>query len=495
MTTRFDDVVDDALARLLAGESSSEVLADYPAESNALYPILNTADLLKAIEPVAMPTPVDLLADRNGFLAAVDALPPAVAVPGLATRLKGAIVHRFAWHIPAGLYFGKEANPMSALLAKAVIVLALFFGVAGGSVAMAAGSLPGSPVYPLKLAMEEAQLTLASGASEQASLQLERAQIRVQEMMTLAAAGDSPDEALLKRLQTHLAAALQTTANAPFEDVPGLLAQTRAAVQAMQQQVAQAEDEAAEPVKAMLRQASMQFKYVEQASNAGLQDPQTFQYQFACGHAEADCDPEGFVNRHQYQQQQQTGPATGCADDANCQQTQQQTQTQVQNHEGCADGVDCAPTREQTRQQTHDQLHFNGGCQNGAGDCDAVDPEPVPEPDADQEPVADDSPSPDPAPAPDPNPDPNPPSTADPNPDPSPNPDPAPNSNPNQDPGQAGNGNQIQDGTNGSNGGAFSGSNFTGSGSTGNDSSGGGSGGGNGGSGGGGKSGGGNGGK
>ena len=49
---------------------------------------------------------------------------------------------------------------MTTLLLKVVLLLAIAFGSLGGTLAATADSLPDSAVYPLKLAMEQAQLTI-----------------------------------------------------------------------------------------------------------------------------------------------------------------------------------------------------------------------------------------------------------------------------------------------------------------------------------------------
>ena len=71
MTTELTDVIDIALSRLMAGETPAAILADYPAERATLYPLLNTAEIVKKITPAEIPAPETLATDRNAFLSAL----------------------------------------------------------------------------------------------------------------------------------------------------------------------------------------------------------------------------------------------------------------------------------------------------------------------------------------------------------------------------------------------------------------------------------------
>ena len=68
---------------------------------------------------------------------------------------------------------------MSALLIKATLIISLAFGSTGGAAALAANSLPDSPLYVAKLAMEQTRLKAATSPAEQAELHMTLAQVRV----------------------------------------------------------------------------------------------------------------------------------------------------------------------------------------------------------------------------------------------------------------------------------------------------------------------------
>ena len=114
---------------------------------------------------------------------------------------------------------------MTPILLKAAFVFAVAFGSLGGTLATAAGSLPDSAIYPIKLAMEQARLTLEKEPAAEAELQLAFAQTRVQEMVRQAAKGEVPTEALLNRLQNHMGEAYHLATQAGEQEMYDLLVQ------------------------------------------------------------------------------------------------------------------------------------------------------------------------------------------------------------------------------------------------------------------------------
>jgi hypothetical protein len=172
---------------------------------------------------------------------------------------------------------------MSALLVKATLIFTMIFGSAGGAAALAAESLPGSPLYPAKLAMEQVRMDMARDPADQAALQLTLAQVRTQEIERVALAGSVPDDATLTRLQTHLNQALRLAAQLPDDAMLGLLTQVRQMTQTQEQALQQAQTRAAEPAQEPLRQATRLLNQVRQDAEAGLQDPQTFRWRHTEG--------------------------------------------------------------------------------------------------------------------------------------------------------------------------------------------------------------------
>ncbi len=278
MTQDLSDTLDAALDRLQAGESLPAILARYPAVAEDLAPLLSTATSLGALQAIDMPTPEARLADRNEFLSQMAGFRGQAVSPGPLARLKGWIAHSLPWFVSQPSGYRKEQRRMSVLLAKIALVVSLAFGSTGGALAVAADSLPGSPLYPAKLGMEEVRLNLAAGPADQATLQLNLAQTRAQEMEQVALAGGVPDEATLARLQTHLDAGLSLTAQLPDEAMQSLLTQAQQMIQAQEKAMVQAQASAAGPAQEPLQQASRYLNQAGQDVAIGLQDPQTFRW-------------------------------------------------------------------------------------------------------------------------------------------------------------------------------------------------------------------------
>jgi hypothetical protein len=285
---------------------------------------------------------------------------------------------------------------MNVLLLKAVVVVALVLGPTGGAVAMAANSLPASPLYAGKLAMEEARLSVTSDPAEQAALHMSRAQVRVQEMIRLALAGEAPDEAIQLRLRQHLHQALQVAAGMPDDELAATLAEFDRMIRHQQQQLEQARVRAGEPAQGPLGQALGTLQQTRAQVQAGLQEPQTFRWQVANGPQpedppgpggpggnpdcpDGDCDPDGEQHQHG-PRPEQPGPGGpgGNPDcpDGDCDPDGEQHQNGPQPEQpgpggpggnpDCPDG-DCDPDGEQHQNgpQPNDPPDDQGG---GGGD-------------------------------------------------------------------------------------------------------------------------------
>ncbi len=278
MTTDLADTLDSALEQLGAGQSLPAILADHPAQAENLAPLLEAALALQALRPVEMPPRQVLVSDRNDFLALINQTQAQPVSPGPLIRLKEWIAHQMSLSFPDPIIQRKEQRRMSTLLLKATLIFSLFFGSTGGAVALAANSLPDSPLYPAKLAMEQARLNLASGPAEQAGLHLNLAQNRVQEMVHMALAGDVPEEDTLLRLNTHLNQAFNLAARLGEGDMGGLLNQAQQMIQAQEQELSRVQARVAEPAQEPLRQAIRLLNQARQDVEEGLRDPETFRW-------------------------------------------------------------------------------------------------------------------------------------------------------------------------------------------------------------------------
>ncbi len=274
MTMDLTDTLDVALEQLRSDEAIPTILARHPAQAEALMPLLNATTTLKALEPVEMPSREALSADRNDFLAEIAHLQTQAVSPGPLVRLKEWVAHQIPWK-PTLTLQRKEQRRMSVLLVKATLILSMTFGSAGGAVALAANSLPDSPLYPAKLAMEQTRLNATTDPAEQAALHMTLAGVRVQEINRLALADKVPGESTVLRLQTHLNQALHAAAQLPDDELLDFLTQARQTIQNQEQTIKEVQARSAESAQEPLRQAMRFLSQARQDVEAGLKDPNT----------------------------------------------------------------------------------------------------------------------------------------------------------------------------------------------------------------------------
>ncbi len=279
MKTNFTDALDQALNRLQSGEAPSKILAANPELAEELAPFLETGASLTALRAVEMPSAQALATDRRDFLDEISALSPSPVSLGPAARLKKWMARYFfpQVQIPTlQLPKFKEQRQMSALLIKAMLVFGVIFGSAGGTAAMAAESLPDSPLYPVKLAMENARLSMADTPAAQAKLHLELAQTRAMEMEKLAQQGNTPDASVMTHLQQHLEQAFAHAAQTSDPTMTQLLVQAQAILEAQAQNLAQPAGHPNDPAHAALQQASQLLQQAGQEAAEGIEDPNVF---------------------------------------------------------------------------------------------------------------------------------------------------------------------------------------------------------------------------
>ncbi|MCB9443409.1 MAG: hypothetical protein H6669_04165 [Ardenticatenaceae bacterium] len=168
MNMHFTDILDIALQRQANDEPINAILADYPQQAAALAPLLNAAQALNVVQPVVMPEAEALQADRLQFLAQVEQTLPAPVPNGFLARFNQWTTHQFPWILSTNRR--REPKRMNALILKAALVLTLLFGAAGGTAVLAQESLPDSPVYPIKLVLEDARLALNKDGTEETTL-------------------------------------------------------------------------------------------------------------------------------------------------------------------------------------------------------------------------------------------------------------------------------------------------------------------------------------
>ena len=151
-----------------------------------LAPLVQTAALVSSLAEPPPPAPNQLLSGRHRFLTEAARLRAGTTAPR----------RRIAWK-PAGLR-------LAGALVAVILVLGLIFG-AGYA---AADSLPGEPLYALKLAAETARLQWTADSEARADLTLTLVAERLDEITGLLERHRAVDEPITNRAKEQLAQAL-----------------------------------------------------------------------------------------------------------------------------------------------------------------------------------------------------------------------------------------------------------------------------------------------
>lgn len=171
---------------------------------------------------------------------------------------------------------------MFALLAKIVVVIAVGLSAAGGTVAAAAGSLPDSALYPVKIGVEDIRLSLAEEPAEQAKLAMEFAGERLQELQQMALQGVAPTDEVMNRLHVQLQTALQKTAQIEDdEELLGLLQQLRQQIRLQEEELAEMPVPVQARVRAQIQKAQEELSVALAAVEDGLQDVGQYRWRHA----------------------------------------------------------------------------------------------------------------------------------------------------------------------------------------------------------------------
>jgi hypothetical protein len=192
----FQSILDECLTEVERGEPLDAVLARFPEQSDELRPLLETAWQVGSVPP-ARPRVFAQQAGLQRFL-------------GEATVMARG-----------------QMRPIVTVwrpLAAAASLLLVLFLAGGGTVYAASRSMPDSPLYPVKLAAEEARLWFVFDDEDRADILLDQAETRIDEINHLVAHGKSVDGRVLAamRSRTSRAADIINKPDAP----PDLVART-----------------------------------------------------------------------------------------------------------------------------------------------------------------------------------------------------------------------------------------------------------------------------
>lgn len=219
MRREFERALDECLSQLNTGEFGlEEVLARYPEHEAELRPLLRTAMLVRQV-PQAVPSPEAKAAGRQRLLAAVarKRREKARARPGLVRRLERSA----AILVQPLVRPQRQSLRLAQAIAALLIVVSL---VSAGTLRVAAGSLPDSPLYPIKRATEWVQLALTTSPASKARLHMSYSERRSEEARALGEAGKGSSEATLQAMKSENSAALMAIGQASEEERFNLLA-------------------------------------------------------------------------------------------------------------------------------------------------------------------------------------------------------------------------------------------------------------------------------
>ncbi|MCB8944453.1 MAG: hypothetical protein H6658_11955 [Ardenticatenaceae bacterium] len=275
--TEWNDLLDNALTRL-ESEPLADILSDYPAQAEALRPLLMTARSLTHLQPVVMPASEVMAANREAFMGQVEQLPAPAVSPPPPLRLKEWIVTQLT-QLSGRTVAPKEAKRMNTYLLRGALTMILLVGTAGGTAVLSADSLPDSILYPVKLTVEDTRLALVSDPVDEANLNLALAETRLQEIEAMSLAGKDLDETVLIRFENHFDQALQLAAQMPEEAMAGFLLQTQDRLRIMAQDLIKTRTRVSDPQNASLEQANGLLTRLRLQVENGLQEPQLFRRQ------------------------------------------------------------------------------------------------------------------------------------------------------------------------------------------------------------------------
>jgi hypothetical protein len=193
----------------------------------------------------------------------------------------------------------QERSPMFALVIKLVLVLAVMFGGAGVTAAVAQSSLPNEALYPIKMLLEDVQLSLAASPEAQIDAQLDHAQQRVREMAQLTDQGAMIPTDVPVRLQTQLQAALQIAAQLDDQHLQAALDRLQLRTQ----------DQLREMDRLHLNDAAQVLTQARAMAQLGQRDPQQFRARVGSGRP-ADAPPQPAMTPQADPSRTPAGPRT-----------------------------------------------------------------------------------------------------------------------------------------------------------------------------------------
>ena len=286
----------------------------------------------------------------------------------------------------------------------AVMAMVIAFSGAGGGVALAADSVPGDILYPVKLAVEDVRFFMTMNPAQRAELTMTFATERVREMERLVLRNQAVPDSTVARMTRQMEQTMAQIALAQPEEVPALMQRLMERTQTQQQLLEQLQTRAQEQSQAQLRTAAQVMERAQQMAATAAGDPQQFQqqyqhrYQGTLAPQEEPApagEPERSRNENQNRNETMTGPAEepsgapvqeqeqsrneyqnrneGPQEEPSPAQEQQQNQYQNQNGNEGAPGPQPEPSQVQEQEQQQSQCECQC-CSEGDPCPDCAEP-------------------------------------------------------------------------------------------------------------------------
>ena len=187
--SNFDNILNDCLERLAAGESVAECLARYPEHAEELAPLLRAGSATMSVSRTMKPRAE---ARARGMARMQAALAEGRQRQGRRRR----------WQLPSIAW-----RPMATPIAAAFAVVFLIIVAAGGTTVASADSIPGEPLYSVKSIRESVEERMARSDEHKAQVHAKLARERGREMRELIVRGRIYEAELAAfRLHRHLKA-------------------------------------------------------------------------------------------------------------------------------------------------------------------------------------------------------------------------------------------------------------------------------------------------
>lgn len=363
--TSLEQMLESCLQGLERTGDVEEALRPYPEHADELRPLLQAALAAARHHALVAPPPGGLAAGRARFLAEADR-----------QRRAAAPIPKKRKERPMGLRW------MTRWAVIALIAVIATMAAGGGVAAAAADSLPGTWLYPVKLAVEDVRLEFTAGPTAQAELALRLADERLAEMEALAQNGQPIPAQVSLRMERHLQRALEVAAQAPEPQMLALLAQIAERTQTQLQALERVRSMAPQAAQEGLEHAWQVCQQNHNAAAQALEDPETFRWrhQQREGASEDVQPPEPPSVVPPGGGAQPGGPSATCTPGAGPQQDRQRDQEQerAQEQDRAQDQTQTQEQQQtQERQQAQDQQGMPTAEPQGTQNQNGMGPGPV----------------------------------------------------------------------------------------------------------------------